>query len=811
MNLKTTLLTAALAAIAFGAAAQAVGPDLTEQTMDEYGLPLVSVRGNSMPIEMIAERIQDVSGITIIARGAVAGKKVTVLSENESVFAVLSKIIGGQDWQWYRTGERSFEIMDTKTYVETVLPKQLREMTIVPENIKASELAKAIEGTLNKKIGESVTADDGTNKVFVKALPQTLEAIQKYVQEIDKSFVTRVFRVKFAEPDFIAEKIEEFKSDPGTITVDALNHNIIVRDLFRNIRRMEFMIDIYDQRPETRVYPLLTLDLEGTGLATLTDVLSLVVTPDAFMQFDENQGLLILRDVPEVHDDVEKLLAVFDEPAKQAMIHAEIVSTKFARGHEFGLEAQFSRDLFSSVEDGLFGMDDDALVPIGSRKTTISEYDENGNVTNSVRTIGDNLGFIDIVREFPTATMGAGGFALEYLNENVHVVFNAAMSDSETRVLSQPRIIVQNHGSAQLNVGGSVAYETSTIYNTVNDYRDSSQSSIPTGLSFIVDVSITRDDVCELGIALTNTDASVRKSSSGRDLVDTSDQQFDTVLRIPSGDTQVLGGLIIENESQSNSGVPFLYRIPYIGPLFGKETVSTDQRNLLIFITPIVLKEKKRERRPSVTIDELALLDEEARDDGQDSEMAEPDTEIKSEKDFYKALQRMMEGVDHSRKSDTSYDGDYVKTYQDPPELPDAVPAATPGGDDASTTGGYSMADPLPRVLVIEDGSTSGAPLLARRLEPLPRADHRTTGALAQSTGAPTTSFTYVGTGTFGTITSEGGVTKSSASGGSSAGVRPRVTPRPGGPSVTGRPSTSPLPRATPRASIRPRTETKYR
>ena len=44
--------------------------------------------------------------------------------------------------------------MDTKTYVEQVLPTQLREMTIVPENIKASELAKAIEGTLNSKIGE---------------------------------------------------------------------------------------------------------------------------------------------------------------------------------------------------------------------------------------------------------------------------------------------------------------------------------------------------------------------------------------------------------------------------------------------------------------------------------------------------------------------------------------------------------------------------------------------------------------------------------------------------------------------------------
>jgi general secretion pathway protein D len=70
-----------------------------------------------------------------------------------------------------------------------------------------------------------------------------------------------------------------------------------------------------------------------------------------------------------------------------------------------------------------------------------------------------------------------------------------------------------------------------------------------------------------------------------------------TEVAVQSGDTIMLAGMIIETNEQSQGGLPFISRIPVIGALFGSQSDDSDRRELLIFITPTVIRDPMEARR----------------------------------------------------------------------------------------------------------------------------------------------------------------------------------------------------------------------
>lgn len=723
---------------------------------DEFGLPMVTVVGNDTPTQLVSAQLKQ-AGYDVTFTGKAAGQKITIMAQDEPILSVLNQLVAGKGWQWDRKGERSFEIMDTATYEATVLPRQIQEYVIVPENLKASEVAKAVEGVVDKKIGESVTADDRTNKVLVKALPATIEQIQRFVQEVDHDFSVRVFRIRYADPTTIAEKLETLKSDPGTIEVDEINHQIVVRDLFRNIQKMEAIIAIYDQQPEMKVYQLNTVEFEDDNVDTLIALLQeRILTTDAFIDVNRNTGQLVVEDVPEVQDKVAQLLEVFDAPLKQVVIHAEIIETNFNKGLNYGLETKASRDLFSAANDGLFKT---------RGGSDVSTSGTAGAGIPAINTGLDKLGFSNFYREFPTVGVGAGGLAIEYLTENAHFLFSAAITDDETRVLSQPRIMVKNKESAFLRVGGAVAYRTTQNYgysgynnnSNYGGYNNSSQAQREYGLILDFTVTITNDDICELDINLKNDQVQLR-GTDDNPLVDTTGEEFETIMRIPSGETRVLAGLLSTKAKNSSQGVPLLSSIPWIGPmLFGKKSNSEEMRNLMVFITPVVVKDDARKRRPAVSIEEMTALAA-STDDATLTNRFRRDTAAS----MRERMQEYRKDLSVAREGDMSVLGltpeSEVKTEE---LLPPAIPADTPDfrelpsndGDtsDSSTSDTEWLIPPPPPPDDINKKSSAAAPLLSESLEPLKVADHTTspTGATADGdkSGFPQSSYVHTSTG----------------------------------------------------------------
>ena len=543
--------------------------------------PLATLMHKGGQLSQVLMQLKKQTGVNVVPRGAkIADLKIDIFAQKEPVSQILQKISSSNGLIIHQIDAMNYEIMDDKTYQTEVLPREVIRKVFILKYIKAEEARKALQNVLTKNIGQ-MAADPRTNKLIVTDLPQVVELIKRLLDEIDVQLMTRVFYIRHAEVSDIADKLQNYKSAPGTIDVDPKSHQIIVTDIFQNIKRMEMLVELLDVGPEMRAYDLNNIGFDGKGADQIGKMIEQVLTKnaDVFWQIDEKTATLVVQDVPEVHEKIEKILAALDRPVKQVLIYAEMVDTSFDKGYEFGINWNASRDLFSARQDTLFGF------PVGP-----------GDITK-------DLGFLNLHEEFPTFTMDGGGLAVGYLNKYVRANLSATLSKSDTKVLLQPRMLVKNKEEVSIEVGGTKAYYTTNYYygatTTGNQYNSSGQSSVQYGLNVKMKPVISNNGLIEMGIDISNSDANVIPGTGvneGIPLVNTTKVGSKTTLIIPSGETRVLAGIINNGNTKTHTGIPWFAEIPILGPLFGKYTSKDTQRNILFFITPTIIEEKTRKK-----------------------------------------------------------------------------------------------------------------------------------------------------------------------------------------------------------------------
>ncbi len=545
--------------------------------------PVATVIFSKGNIDQVLQAISLQTGVTVIAKGKAVGQRVDIIAKDEPLEVILDKLTSGKDWVWHKVNDTRYEIMDRRTYETTVLPKQVKRKIFQPQYIKAEDFKNAIQGMLTKNIGKAAV-DPRTNKVIVTDLPQVIEMIARLLEEIDVKPIVRVFYIRHADVNDIAKMLEGYKSAPGSIEVDTKTHQIIVTDTLQNIKRMELLVELLDIGPEMRIYNINNIGFEGEVLQDLSEAIERVVTEDAFWEMNYRAGTLLVEDVTEVHEKIEKILAAFDRPSKQVLIQAEVIETGLDRTFNLGVDYDLSQELFSAVQDGLFG----ERVPTGS-----------GDIT-------DNLGFINLREEFPIMSLiNKGGLQVSYLSTHLRAQLSAFMSDTDTKLLIQPRLLVKNHEEATIFVGGEVPYLT-TFFNRPGDtnygYSQFTQNTVNEGLMVKIRPSISNNGLIEMYVKLENNKAEPVTRDAGAqgaiELVGRRRQEAETVLIIPSGETRVIGGLISTIDQTTKTGIPFLSQIPYLGPLlFGSRDETNLRRNILFFITPTVVEEQGRRVR----------------------------------------------------------------------------------------------------------------------------------------------------------------------------------------------------------------------
>jgi type II secretory pathway component GspD/PulD (secretin) len=521
--------------------------------------PLATLMHKGGQLSQVLMQLKKQTGVNVVPRGAkIADLKIDIFAQKEPVSQIMQKIASSNGLIIHQIDAMNYEIMDEKTYQTEVLPREVIRKVFILKYIKAEEARKALQNVLTKNIGQ-MAADPRTNKLIVTDLPQVVELIKRLLDEIDVQLMTRVFYIRHAEVSDIADKLQNYKSAPGTIDVDPKSHQIIVTDIFQNIKRMEMLVELLDVGPEMRAYDLNNIGFDGKGADQIGKMIEQVLTKnaDVFWQIDEKTATLVVQDVPEVQEKIEKILAALDRPVKQVLIYAEMVDTSFDKQYDFGI----------NWKAGTYG------------------------------DFTTDRGFLNLHDVF---IMSGSGLAVDYLNKyaSAHLYANL-LKKSDTKVLLQPRMLVKNKEEVSIEVGGTKAYYTTNYYSGNTTWQSAGQASVNYGLVVKMKPVISNNGLIEMGIDISNSDANVidgTGANAGVPLVNTTKVGSKTTLIIPSGETRVLAGIINSMDSKSHTGIPWFAEIPIIGPLFGTYSNKDTQRNILFFITPTIVEEKTRRK-----------------------------------------------------------------------------------------------------------------------------------------------------------------------------------------------------------------------
>ncbi len=299
---------------------------------------------------------------------------------------------------------------------------------------------------------------------------------------------------------------------------------------------------------------------------------------------DERTNTLLLQDTSERLGDIRRLVSTLDIPVRQVLIEARIVivNDDYSRelGVRFGTTAAFEHggsdgggivggQNFVTEEDDLVLSPNDALVPNGRpgfvQGDPIDRYMVNLPVANP-----------------------AGRLALTLLESDyiVDLELSAAQAEGRGEIISSPRLITANQREATIEQGVEIPYqESSSSGATTTQFKKAVLSlkvtpQITPDNRVILDLTVAKDSVGQLVASATG---GFVPSIDTREIV--------TQVLVNDGQTVVLGGILETERRDNEQKVPWLGDVPVLGRLF-KTTSKTDNKDeLLIFVTPRILRE----------------------------------------------------------------------------------------------------------------------------------------------------------------------------------------------------------------------------
>jgi general secretion pathway protein D len=264
---------------------------------------------------------------------------------------------------------------------------------------------------------------------------------------------------------------------------------------------------------------------------------------------DELNNSILVYGTPAQFDKVESALRRLDVPAIQVLIEASIVEVSLNDDMNYGIQ------------------------------WTASDKQSNGKVGTSVlSSLGGGL------LGGPVA-----GFSYTLRNSlgDVRAVLNADANKSRVRVLSSPSLMVLDNHTATISVGNQQPIRSSETITSGGNVSTSIQYK-DTGVALSVLPTVNAGDMVTMQIGQAVTDVGQIDQATGQRSFQ--QRQISSKVAVRSGETLVLGGLIRDNRTDGSGGVPFLHEIPVFGGLFGTKTQIGDRTELLVIITPRVVR-----------------------------------------------------------------------------------------------------------------------------------------------------------------------------------------------------------------------------
>lgn len=312
--------------------------------------------------------------------------------------------------------------------------------------------------------------------------------------------------------------------------------------------------------------------------------------------FDERTNTLLVNDVPDRLVVIQELVNTLDRSVQQVQIEARIVvaSEKFGDelGVRFGVTGSHEDKYGNIISTGGSASATDRLnnaalnrrytSPSGSGLPTVTPDTEFANNIPGPP-LGERLNV-----NLPTAASSAGRWAASILAADFLLDLELSALETEDRgeVISSPRVITANQSQATIKQGVQIPYEQATSSGATSIvFKDAV-------LSLVVVPLITPDERIDLTLKVDQDAIGEEISTSlGGSVPSIDTRSVETRVLVNNGQTVVLGGIYEQVRRTTKSKVPVLGDIPGIGNLFRNKAIQDDKAELLIFVTPTIIKE----------------------------------------------------------------------------------------------------------------------------------------------------------------------------------------------------------------------------
>lgn len=301
--------------------------------------------------------------------------------------------------------------------------------------------------------------------------------------------------------------------------------------------------------------PLTTLSfkLSYARASEVSALLKEIASPRARIITDTRTNQLIISEIPQYLQTMRNMITTVDVPNRQVVIEARIVETTKLFSRQWG---------FSWGFDGVF---DPAF----------------GNGTGLV--FPNQVGYTGGPFTFTGGAAPVLGLSLHDVlgTFNLDLALHAAESENLVRVISAPRVTTQDNTAAEIQSGVQIPYQTRVNFTTTVTYIDATLR-----LSVIPQITEAGTVIMDISLQKTTPGQPI-EGAAGTPL---NTRQAKTRVMVRDGGTAVIGGIYQNSETQAQSRIPVLHQIPVIGGLFKSHSVNTTHDELLIFITPRIVR-----------------------------------------------------------------------------------------------------------------------------------------------------------------------------------------------------------------------------
>jgi general secretion pathway protein D len=437
-------------------------------------------------------------------------------------------------------------LAEAETLLGKGSPADLAAVTEILRPVLAENPKNRVALNLKARVSEARSKEARAETRLAASFRQPIslefrEAPLKSVLEV----VAKVSGLNFYYDKDIRPDLKATVFARNTTTEDALRLLLVTNQLEQKILNGNSVL-IYPSTPQKlKEYQTLAVRsfylTNGDAKAVSNSIKTIVKTKD--LVIDERLGVIVMRDTPEAIRMAERIVALQDLGDSEVMLEVEIMEVKRSRLMELGVQ--------------------------WPNKLTLSPL-----------TVGTTPLTLNDLRRLNGGTLGAAVGS---------VVINADQEDQDGNILANPRIRVRNKDKAKIQIGDKVPVITTT--STSTGFISDSVAYVDVGLKLEVEPSIYLDDEVAIKINLEVSNL-VREivSRNGTMAYQIGTRGANTTLRLKDGETQILAGLISEEDRSTGNKVPLVGDLPIAGRLFGSQKDDNQRSEILLSITPHVVR-----------------------------------------------------------------------------------------------------------------------------------------------------------------------------------------------------------------------------